>query len=177
MLLLPPFFSMLRLIQVFSKRNIATEIQNVKRGNFVKVKGSIYNVVSSSHRVMGRSGAHFKLEMIDVNSKAKIFERFNSGSDVDVISLDPKKLKVMYVDSEIHLIDDEFNQYSFPLSKLDVDSTPEKFTPFLTDGMELTVEMFENDAIMIRLPAQETYTVNFLLNIDCTNNASNKIRW
>jgi translation elongation factor P/translation initiation factor 5A len=56
----------MNILNTVFKRKIATEIQQVKRGNVLKLKNSLYSVLSVTQRGMARTGAHYKVKKFNL---------------------------------------------------------------------------------------------------------------
>ena len=67
-----------------------------------------------THHSQGRGGSHYKLELKDLKSGSKGLERFNSGSVLQGADLSEKKLRFLYSDETLHLMDpDSFEEFEF----------------------------------------------------------------
>jgi translation elongation factor P/translation initiation factor 5A len=105
--------SFLRLI----KRNVKTDINNLKKGNIVLKEKRLLQVKSIAQHSQARSGSHYKIEYKDLKTGAKALDRVNSGLFVDVIELSTKSYQFMYADDAIHVIDPEsFEEYEIDRS-------------------------------------------------------------
>jgi elongation factor P len=87
------------------RRWIKTEINQVKKGNVLELNGKLYSVLSSTQRSQGRGGSHYKLELKDIKTGSKAFERVNSGQFLETVELTHKEYQFLYADEHIHVID------------------------------------------------------------------------
>ncbi|KAJ3179735.1 hypothetical protein HDU85_004734 [Gaertneriomyces sp. JEL0708] len=132
-------------------------VNQIKRGTAIDFRGKIWVIHSYSHHSQGRGGAHYKLDLRDLVGNGKLTERFNSGSNVEVVELETKTYQFLYTDTEIHLLDPTtFETHAFPLSII---NAGEKVIPFLQDSMELRVDSHESTPVVIKVPERGTYTV------------------
>lgn len=97
-----------------------------------------------------------------------------------MIDLVPEKFTFMYADEDIHVLNEDFEDTSFPISLLEsmlppcphprvlvrIQTLPPlpslggpKVIPFIQDGMPITVQMHGTTPVLIKLPERATYTV------------------
>ena len=96
-----------RTINSLQKRWIATEINQVKRGNVVEMNGKLFAVLASIQRSQARGGSHYKLELKDLRTGGKAFTRVNAGQFLETVELQQKEFQFMYADDSLHVIDQE----------------------------------------------------------------------
>ena len=97
-------------------RGLRVTVNTVKRGSVIENKDKLWIVTKTSHHQQARGGAHYKLELKEIVSGAKSFERFNSGSSqVEMVELECKSFDYLYAgDGGLHLFDPEtFEEHEF----------------------------------------------------------------
>ena len=95
-------------------------------------------------------------KLIDVRTKDTFTNRFNSSDKVEVIELDPAfKAQYLYsADGVYHFM----NMETF--DSVEVDShTLAKEGPWLQDGMEVKIRLYEEKALAVVLPTSAIWTV------------------
>jgi elongation factor P len=100
-------WNILRRQALSQTRGIKTEINQIKRGMVLELNGKLYSILSSTQRSQGRGGSHYKLELKDLKSGSKAFERVNSGQFLETVELQQREFQFMYADENIHVIDQE----------------------------------------------------------------------
>lgn len=124
-----------------------TDIAKVKRGNFCLLQSKIMQVQSLQQRSQARGGAHYKVELKDVKTGSKVFERVNSGQTLEIIDLVKSKVNYLYHDSKIHCIDADFQE-----TELDLDLVPPTALSFLVPDTELEISKYEDTVLKVSVP-------------------------
>ncbi|KAJ3374421.1 hypothetical protein HDU92_000930, partial [Lobulomyces angularis] len=106
----------------------------------------------------GRRGSHYNVELKEFLTNIKILERFNSGSAVETIELEEKKLNLLYTTEDtINLICPKtFEEFSF---SLDILNLSPKSVKLLREEMILTVSIFNEKGLSISVPLYWDYKV------------------
>lgn len=97
------------------------QINSLKRGEVISHKGKLWVITSFSHHAQGRGGSHYKVDLRDMKTGAKGHERFNTGSILEGVELQEKKLDFLYIsENVVHAIDpDTFEEFNFPIEILE----------------------------------------------------------
>ena len=132
---------------VLQRRFMRTDIAKVKKGNFCILQNKIMQVQSLQQRSQARGGAHYKVELKDVKSGSKVFERINSGQTMELIELVKSKVNYLYHDTKIHCIDADFQEI-----ELEMDLIPNSALPFLVPDTELEISKYEDTVLKVGLP-------------------------
>lgn len=128
-----------------------TDINLIKRGTTILMDNKLYVVNSSMQRSQARGGAHYKLELKDLQTGAKAFERINAGQTLTTVELTQKSYQFMYADDNLHLIDQEsFEEVVLDPSLIQAPSGL-KCIPFLTDA-NVVVDYYQSKPISIKVP-------------------------
>tara|TARA_B100000401_G_scaffold276909_1_gene188950 strand:- start:850 stop:1413 length:564 start_codon:yes stop_codon:yes gene_type:complete len=127
----------------------------IRPGNVIMHKGSIWVAVKISHVKPGKGGAFAQVELKKATDGTKLNERFRSSETVERLRLESKKYQFLYLDdNQAHFMDQEtYEQIQIALNKL------EDKTAFLQEGIELEIESYENDPINIIFPENVTLEV------------------
>ena len=120
----------------------------MKVGNIIRYKNSMYRVVSTEHVKPGKGGAFIQAELKDIKNSTKLNDRFRSDQIVDKVLFESKKAQFLYKNgSDLEFMDlDSYDQFTLPDSML---SGP---VEFLTENMELTIDYADNEIISATLP-------------------------
>jgi elongation factor P len=123
---------------------------DIKAGNILDYEGDLW-VVSKNpeHTKPGKGGAYVQVEMKNMRNRSKLHQRFSSTENVEKAFLDYKKMQYLYPEGEhLVLMDPEtFEQALFAKGLVG------EQLPFLTDGMEVDVAFYKENALNVKLPA------------------------
>ncbi len=123
----------------------------IKPGNVLQHDGGLWVTVKAEHVKPGKGGAFAMVELKNLIDGRKLNERFRSDDKVERISLEQKDYTYLYEQGDALVFMD---QESYEQIELQKDWIGEDRVRFLQDGMQVTVESFEERAIGIRLPEQ-----------------------
>ena len=120
----------------------------IRPGNVIRHKDSIWVAVKISHVKPGKGGAFAQVELKKATDGTKLNERFRSSETVERLRLDSKRYQFLYLDdNQAHFMDQEtYEQIQISLNKLDDKSA------FLQEGIELEIESYEDEPINIVFP-------------------------
>ena len=127
----------------------------VRPGNVIEHKGRLWRAVRIQHTQPGKGGAYLQVELRDIRDGTKLNERFRASESVERVRLDQKPYQFLYADGDMltFMDNDTFDQITV---HKDLVGEP---VVFLTDGMEVTIESYENDPISVILPDTVVMTV------------------
>lgn len=122
---------------------------DIKSGNILDYEGQLWMVSKNpEHTKPGKGGAYVQVEMKNLRTGNKLNQRFSSVENVERAFLESKEMQFLYIeDGKLILMDPE----SFEQIMLQADMLGDKL-PFLTDGMNVTVEFYQEKALNIKLP-------------------------
>jgi elongation factor P len=127
----------------------------IRPGNVLEHNGGLWSAVKVEHVKPGKGGAFAQVELRNLRNNAKVNERFRSADKVERVRLDQREMQFLYEDEGLlHFMDAEtFEQVSLPADILG------ERRPFLQDGMTITVEFHEDEALNATLPQKVTCRV------------------
>ena len=127
----------------------------IRPGNVIKHKDSIWIAVKISHVKPGKGGAFAQVELKKATDGTKLNERFRSSETIERLRLDSKKYQFLYLDdNSAHFMDQEnYEQIQIPINLLEEKKT------FLQEGIELEIESYEEEAINIIFPENITLEI------------------
>jgi elongation factor P len=129
---------------------------SIRIGTVLEINNRLCVVVKQpGHTQPGKGGAYVQVEMKDIKTGTKLNERFSSSESVEKVRLDEKLYQFLYFEADkLTLMDNEtFEQIQIPKDILGDQ------LPFLQDGMNITVEVYNEEIITALLPEKVTATV------------------
>ncbi len=120
----------------------------IRPGNVLEHEGGLWAAVKVDHVKPGKGGAFAQVEMKNLRNGSKLNERFRSADKVERVRLEQKDQQFLYeTDGILTFMDSEtYEQIELPADLLG------DRRPFLQDGMMITVEFYENEALNATLP-------------------------
>jgi elongation factor P len=127
----------------------------IRPGNIIEHDGGLWVAVKTEHVKPGKGGAFAQVELRNLRNGSKLNERFRSADKVERVRLEQKDQQFLYEsDGVLTFMDSEtFEQITLPADLLG------DARPFLQDGMTVTVEYHEDEALSVRLPERVTCTI------------------
>ena len=124
----------------------------IRPGNIIEHDGGLWQAVKAEHVKPGKGGAFAQVELRNLRNGSKLNERFRSADKVERVRLEQKDQQFLYEsDGILTFMDSE----TFDQITLQADLLGEA-RPFLQDGMTVTVEYYEEEALSVRLPERVT---------------------
>ncbi|WP_112321690.1 elongation factor P [Oceanibium sediminis] len=127
----------------------------IRPGNVLEHNDGLWVAVKVSHVKPGKGGAFAQVEMKNLRNGSKLNERFRAADKVERVRLEQKDQQFLYeTDGMLVFMDSEtYEQIELPADILG------DRRPFLQDGMTITVEFHEEEALSATLPQKVTCTV------------------
>jgi elongation factor P len=129
---------------------------SIRLGTVIEHNNRLCVVVKQpDHTQPGKGGAYVQVEMKDIKTGTKFNERFSSSESVEKVRLDAKAYQFLYFDGDnLTLMDNEtFEQISVNKNILGDQ------LPYLQDGMNVDVELYNEEIITATLPEKITAIV------------------
>ena len=127
----------------------------IRPGNVLEHNGGLWAAVKVNHVKPGKGGAFAQVEMRNLRNGSKLNERFRSEDKVERVRLEQKDMQFLYeTDGMLVLMDSE----TFEQIELSAEILGDR-RPFLQDGMTITVEFHETEALNATLPEKVVCTV------------------
>lgn len=121
---------------------------DIRPGNILEYEKGIWRVAKTQHTQPGKGGAFMQVEMKNLIDGRKTNVRFRSADTVERVRLDTKDFQFLYVDGDKLVFMD---QETYEQIMLDADLLGDEVA-FLQDGMEVTLEMYDERPISVQLP-------------------------
>ncbi|MGI3210983.1 elongation factor P [Roseovarius tibetensis] len=120
----------------------------IRPGNVLEHNGGLWSAVKVDHVKPGKGGAFAQVELRNLRNGSKLNERFRSADKVERVRLEQKDQQFLYQDGEalVFMDTETYEQIELPAEILG------ERRPFVQDGMTITVEFHENEALNVTLP-------------------------
>ena len=120
----------------------------IRPGNVLEHNGGLWVAVKVDHVKPGKGGAFAQVEMRNLRNGSKLNERFRSADKVERVRLEQKDQQFLYQEGDnlVFMDTETFEQIELPAEILG------ERRPFVQDGMTITVEFHENEALNVTLP-------------------------
>ncbi|MBB5517152.1 elongation factor P [Rubricella aquisinus] len=127
----------------------------IRPGNVLEHDGGLWVAVKVAHVKPGKGGAFAQVEMKNLRNGSKLNERFRSADKVERVRLEQKDQQFLYETEGMLTFMDAttYEQVELPADLLG------DRRPFLQDGMTVTVEYYEEEALSLTLPEKVICTV------------------
>ena len=128
---------------------------DIRPGNILEYERGIWKVAKIQHTQPGKGGAYMQVEMKNLQDGRKTNVRFRSADTVERVRLDTKDFQYLYADGDmlVFMDQDTYEQIQLPADLIG------DAAAFLEDGMEVTLEMWEEKPISVQLPEQVEATI------------------
>ncbi len=123
---------------------------DIRPGNILEYQGGLWRAVKIQHTQPGKGGAYMQVELKNLIDGRKTNERFRSAETVEKVRLDTRDFQYLYADGEQLTFMDKvsYDQVQLPRDLLG------EAAEFLTDGMDVVMETYDDKPISVQLPDQ-----------------------
>ena len=123
---------------------------DIRPGNIIEYERGIWKVAKIQHTQPGKGGAYMQVEMKNLQDGRKTNVRFRSADTIERVRLDTKDFQYLYNDSGdlVFMDKDTYEQIHLPADLIG------DAAAFLEDGMEVSLELWEDKPISVQLPDQ-----------------------
>jgi elongation factor P len=120
----------------------------IRPGNIIEYEGGIWRAVKIQHTQPGKGGAYMQVELKNLRDGRKNNVRFRSAETVERIRLDQKDFQYLYAEGDnlVFMDKETYDQVTLPTDLLG------DAAAFLQDGMDVVMEMHEEEALSVALP-------------------------
>jgi elongation factor P len=128
---------------------------DIRPGNIIEYEGGIWRAVKIQHTQPGKGGAYMQVEMKNLIDGRKTNVRFRSAETVERVRLDTKDFQFLYPEGDdlVFMDKESYEQVTLPRDLLGDQAA------FLTDGMDVVMELHEERAISVELPNHVEATI------------------
>lgn len=121
----------------------------IKPGMVIKHQETLWTAIKADHVKPGKGGAFAQVELKNILDGRKLNERFRSADKVERVRLDQRDYQYLYPEGEMLVF---MNTETYEQISLHIDFVGEERAAYLTDGMMVVVELYEDKPIGIELP-------------------------
>jgi elongation factor P len=125
----------------------------VRPGNVIEHKDGLWVAVKIQHTQPGKGGAYLQVELKNLRNGSKLNERFRASETVEKVRLEQAEYQFLFADGDMLTF---MNNQSYEQIELSAEMVGEQ-RPFLQDGMEVTIESYDDSPLRVELP--ETVTL------------------
>jgi elongation factor P len=127
----------------------------VRPGFIIEHQGRLWRAVRIMHTQPGKGGAYLQVELKDVRDGTKLNERFRSSETVERVQLDAHDYQFLFSEGDDYTFMDAetFEQITL---KGELIGDP---VIFLQEGMKVTVQSHEGEALSVTLPDTVTMRI------------------
>ncbi len=122
----------------------------IKPGNIIKHQDGLWVAVKCHAVKPGKGGAFNQVELKNLIDGRKLNERFRAAETVERVRLDQKTHTYLYADGEMLVF---MNAENYEQINLEADFVGDRAV-YLTDGMSVELEFYEDKPISVSLPEQ-----------------------
>ena len=128
---------------------------DIRPGNILEYEKGIWKVAKTQHTQPGKGGAFMQVEMKNLIDGRKTNVRFRSQDTIERVRLDTKDFQFLFVDGDslVFMDQENYEQITLPADLIG------DAAAFLADGMEVTLEMYDERPISVALPEQVEATI------------------
>ncbi|WP_420430836.1 elongation factor P [Hyphobacterium sp.] len=121
----------------------------VKPGMVLQHQDTLWTVVKADAVKPGKGGAFAQVEMKNILDGRKLNERFRAADKVERVRLEQKDFQFLFKDDDMATF---MNTETYDQIELQMDFIGDQTASYLTDGMMVMVEFYEDKPIGISLP-------------------------
>ncbi|MEL6946699.1 MAG: elongation factor P [Pseudomonadota bacterium] len=127
----------------------------IKPGNVIEHQNSLWVAVKTNAVKPGKGGAFNQVELKNLLNGSKLNERFRASETVEKVRLEQKDFQYLYAEGDMLVFMDT---ETYEQLELQAEFVGDRKS-FLQDGMQVTVEIYEEKPIGIKLPDTVTLEI------------------
>ncbi|MFC4292214.1 elongation factor P [Sphingorhabdus arenilitoris] len=123
---------------------------DIRPGNIIEYEKGLWKVAKIQHTQPGKGGAYMQVEMKNLIDGRKTNVRFRSADTVEKVRLDTKDFQYLYAEGDnlVFMDNENYEQITLAANMLGDE------VAFLQDGMQVTLELYDERPISVQLPDQ-----------------------
>jgi elongation factor P len=127
----------------------------IRPGNILEYEGGLWRAVKIQHTQPGKGGAYMQVELKNLRDGRKNNVRFRSAESIEKVRLDQRDFQFLYAEGDdlVFMNKETYDQVTLPRDLLG------DAAAFLQDGMDVVMEMHEDEALSVALPDQIEATI------------------
>jgi len=120
----------------------------IRKGNIVRIDGSLYKIMNMDHVTPGKGRAHIQTKLRKLLDGTQTEKRFRSDEDIEKVMIETKQMQYLYNDGDgFHFMDTT----TYDQVHLTADTLGDAVQYLIADAT-LSLEWFEGNAIGVDLP-------------------------
>jgi len=128
---------------------------SVRKGNVIEKDGKLYLVITAENIHPGKGTPVTHLEMRRISDGVKTVERLRTTDSIEKAFVEHQNFQYLYQDGEQYVF---MNPVSFDQLHVSGDVVGDA-APYLTENMDVQLQLFEGNAISIEIPQRATFEV------------------
>ena len=128
---------------------------SVRKGNVLEKDGKLYLVLTAENIHPGKGTPVTHLEMRRISDGVKTVERLRTTDSVEKAFVEHQNFNYLYQDGEQYVF---MQPQTFDQLHVSRDVVGD-YVPYLTENMEVQLQLFEGNAISIEIPQRATFEV------------------
>jgi len=128
---------------------------DISKDVVIRWKGDLYAVVEFQHVNPGKGSAFVRTRLKNVRSGKVVENTFKSGEELDIVDVEKKKMQYLYADATTAAFMD---QHTYEQVAVPKEMIGDRF-PYLKEGLDCMIVLFEGNPVNIELPKKITYLV------------------
>ncbi len=130
-------------------------LSDIKAGKIIILDNEPHKVMTNEHSKMGRMGAVMRTKLKNLITGAVFDKTFQGADKVKEATIDTKKAQYLYKDAGGYAFMDTTSYEQFLIDDTIIGSAAQ----FLTEGLEVSIMVFNGQPIDLRLPVKVSLTV------------------
>ncbi len=122
----------------------------IRIGNIILHQGGLWIAVKANAVKPGKGGAFNQVELKNIEDGRKLNERFRAAETVERVRLEQKPHSYLYKDGDMLVFMNSQNYEQINLAEEFVGDVAQ----YLSDGMEVELEFYEDRALAVKIPDQ-----------------------
>jgi len=128
---------------------------SVRKGNVLEKDGKLYLVLTAENIHPGKGTPVTHLEMRRISDGVKTVERLRTTDSVEKAFVEHQSFNYLYHDGDHWVF---MNPQTFDQIQVSSDVVGD-YAPYLTENMDVQLQLFEGNAISIEIPQRATFEV------------------
>jgi elongation factor P len=129
----------------------------VRVGHVIEHKGRVWRVLKTEHVKPGKGGAYMQVEMRDLFDGTKTNDRLRASETIERVRLEQRAYQFLFQNGDEYTFMDQETFDQLTVS----DELIGEPARFLTEGMQVEIEFYEDTPLEVRLPESVTLTVTY----------------
>lgn len=128
----------------------------IRPGNIISHKDRLWRAVKTQHVKPGKGGAYLQVELKNIRSGTKMNERFRASENVERVRVEERLFQFLYQEGDNYVFMD---QETYDQIFLSADLIGAEALKFLSEGLIVTIGLYENTPLSLALPETMVLTI------------------